>query len=366
MTGQEVKNWFNIKSDYAYTGYLDDVKMNQMFNNAQYVCIDKRYMTLDQQKNFDELLPLIVTQRVFPVNNNQIYTAPIAIASIVRNIGVCIVTTVFPHNVLGGDQVTFQGLIAPYLNLNGATFTVVSIVSTTVFVFSDGTGLNGTTVLNTGSITTSTLIPDYIHLEAVKCKFQDTQYGVSVISTFGVSPINIRFGAKTKFRSGSQITLSGMTGTPLANGTWYVKQINSTLYELYQDEFFQVPSTGGVTYSSPQGVVNYMWYQYAKPYFSDRKIDQFEKPSVMLPKYEMSERFIKFYPQNHPCTEITLDYIRKPQYNIDVTDTSFDLTLIYPERYLFWLIDQTIYLWSLGLRDQLMKGEFEQEVVQNT
>ena len=60
-----------------------------------------------------------------------------------------------------------------------------------------------------------------------------------------------------------------------------------------------------------------------------------------------------------------MDYIRKPQYLIDVNDATFDYSLVYPERYIYWLVDMTIYLWSLGMRDQLLRGEFQQEVIAN-
>lgn len=367
LTGRDIDLYFSQKSDISYSAYLDQTKKNRLFKNAMFVCCDKKYLNLEDQKTFDEMAALISTENVFSVNNNKIYTSPLQITNIQFNtpsVNIATITTALPNNLRDGETVTISGVLSnPALtnNINGSF--VATIASATTFTI-PYVYVAGTYTPNTGQVTYAEMVSDYMHLYAVKCKYLEP-LNIPVNNSSGVSPISIFFKIKNKIRSGDQIIISGATHNLAMNGTWYVKQISSVGYYLYQDADFLIPSTGGVAYSLPEGTVSKISYEYAKPNFSDRKIDQFNESEVDLPKYETANKLLKFYPTNRSCSEITLDYITVPKVFIDVTDNSTDLSLVYPEKYLYWIIDMSIKLFSTPLRDTLLNQEITQELVLN-
>lgn len=374
-TCKTLGQYFFQRVDLAYSGYLDVVKANRVFFAAMTMATNRKYLTLDEQKSFDEIAALINTNAVFQINNNQISTAPLPVVSVTVAGLFVLVQTFFPHNLNQGDSVVLsnvQGLTTTP-GINGNTFIINSLTNNYGFVIPI-TGGSGTSTLNTGQVTTPKLIADYMHLEAVKCKFTQPLFGSYVIGTSNLSPINIFFPTKQMFRDGSMISLSNMNLLPSANGTFYTKQLNSTGYALYLDPDLQVPSTGGGVTRGSQGNVSMIWYEYAKPYISDRKIDQYEDPTTALPKYETANKVLKFYPQNRICSEITLDYIKKPfllftdqggnQVPIDINDNNLDMELYYPQKYLYWVIDWTIKQFAMPLRDNPLNAEVTADLVE--
>lgn len=364
ITGQILGQYFDQRYDAAYSGFLDPVKKNRILRNGMFVCTDRRSLDSDSQKAFDEIAQQIITNSTLTINNNRISTAPLLILSVSSAGGLYVVTTFFPHNLAQNDVVTFSDIQGTASLLNGQSVAATNITSPTTFEFTLGSA-SVSSLPSTGKITFSKLLSDYLHLYNVKCKFTQPLYGLSVVSTAGTSPITIRLGQNSKFRDSSLITLSSMTGTAAANGTWYTKQLNSTVYQLFIDADLQIPSTGGNIYNRPQGSVSITYYQDATPLFSDRKIDKLEQPSVEMPRYEFAEKLIKFYPLDRVCSEINIDYIRIPQVFIDVTDTTFDLSLVYPEPYLYFVVDNTIKLLSTPLRDSLLRQEITSDIIDN-
>lgn len=367
ITGKILDAYFAQRVDVAYSGFLDPVKKNRLFRNTMFVACDKKYLSLEDQKSFDEIAALISTEVIFKVNNNKIYTSPLQIVDITFNspaIGYAEVKTMLPHNLSNGESVTISGVLSsPALvpNIN-QTFTA-TISSQDTFYF-PLVYISGIYTKNTGQVVYGELISDYMHLYAVKCRFTDNLH-IPVNISSGSSPITIFFKKKNKVRDGDQITISGMTHNTNANGTWYPKQVSSVGYQLFYDKDFQSPSTGGVGYAFPEGDVSVTTYEYAKPNFSDRKIDPFNTATVELPKYETANKCIKFYPTDKVCDEITLDYVSTPKVFVDVLDDSTDLSLYYPEKYLYFIVDMAIKLMAVPLRDTLLNQEITQELVTN-
>jgi hypothetical protein len=369
MTGQEFYAYFRQKVDLSYTNYLDPIKANRIIRNGMFLATDTKNLTLQEQKVFDEIAALIMTQKVFSVNNNQISIAPLLITNITFAGAFATVTTLYPHNLINGDTVTISGVQGNVVPTPNGTATVINTPTTTSFTFAH-IYASGAYTANTGQVVFSKMIADYMHLYSVKCKFEETQYGLKVNATNGVSPITITLSQRNKFRNSSVINLSGMTATPSANGTWYYKYLNTTSGQLYTDEDLQTPSTGGTNSTTQQGVVKYIWYEFAKPLVSTQKIDAFEKNlntygSADLPMYETANKMLRFFPSNRACTEITVDYIAIPTVQIDCTDNTFNLSLVYPDKYLYYLIDVVARLLSMPTRDQLLNAEASQELAIN-
>lgn len=345
----------------SYSGYLNNSKANALFKNTMYVATDRKYLSQIDQKTFDEISAQITTESVFTINGNQIFTAPLLLTGVAGVVGTYTITTFFPHNFIQGDLVTFSDIQGAANGLNGLSLNVNSVISSTQFTVL--TGALSVASINSGKVTSAKMVTDYMHLYAVKCKYSEpvTQ---RIVATSGISPISIRYSNKTQIRTGMQITLSGMLNAN-ANGTWYVRQINNTVYDLYTDAALTIPSTGGTTTSAVQGATSILWYEYAKPSFSDRKIDPYEQAQANLPQYESAGKFLKFYPRNLTCSEITMDYIKVPQIFIDVADSTIDLSLYYPDKYLYWIIDQAIKLFSTPLRDPLLRQDINEELIVN-
>ncbi len=364
MTGREIYKLFSEAYDAAFSAYVTTAEANRIFRKVVFIATDKKYLTLSEQKTFDELSPQISTENVFQVNNNKIFTAPLGIVNITFGGGNAIVTTLFPHNLITGDTVIITGTIftAPTLTIDGTYSVVVTGTSTFTFVFAPPIGIY---TQNTGQITFSKLVADYMHITSVKCKYTEPQIGLWITTTTGVSPIAIVFNQRNKFRDKSRIQLSNMTGTPAANGTWYYKQYNTIGGALYQNEDLTIKSTGGTPSPNSQGSVSYIWYNEAKPKFADRSIDPYEEATPDEPQFETADKFIKFYPANRTCTEITLAYIKIPQVFIDCTNVTRDYSLYYPEKYIYFLISVAIRLLSTELRDQLLAVETSTELQTN-
>lgn len=362
LTGFALKKYFDFKYDSAYSGgWLDTVKANRLLRETQLISTDKKYLTLDEQKIFDELTHQITTQNVFPINNNRIFTSPIAITNIIFAAGFATITTLYPHNLITGDTVTLSAVLDVLIVPNINTTWVATVLTPTTFTIPYNNA-GGTYTANSGQVVFNKLIPDYMHLYSVKCKYTEPQLGLQVNSTSGTSPIIISFPVRTKFRDSSIIQLTSMTLLPAANGTWYWKTYTTTSGALYTDADLIVPSIGGIATTGNQGAINYIWYNEAKPKFADRYIDPFEVATPDSPQFETADKFLKFYPDNRVCTEATISYFKIPTVFIDTADDIYDLSLTYPERYLYFITDVAIRLLSTPLRDQLLNNMINQEI----
>ncbi len=362
LTGQDVKLYFQQRADFSYTGYLDDQKLNKMFRNGIYLACDKKYLTLEEQKTFDEMAALITTKQVYQINNNQIATAPTPIVSIIQAGLALIVTTYFPHNLVTGDLVDLSNIqgVTTTPTVNG-TFSVTTITPTKFRIIINSGSAAGY-VANTGQVVHAKLIADYLHIYAVRCKFIEPLLGLVATRTQGFSPINVYFSARNKIRTYQQIQLANISP---ANGTWYARQLNHTGVSLWTDADLTSPSTGGVDADGLSGRVNLVWYEDAKPKFADRNIDPYEKETVELPKFETAGKFLKFYPDNRVCSEITIAYFTKPPKELDVTDSTTDLELWYPAKFIYYMTDVILRLFSTPLRDTLLSQEVSQELIEN-
>lgn len=362
MTGVEFYATFKNKANASYTSFVDATKANRIFREALIKSTDRKYLTLDEQKTFDEISAIITTEQVFSINNNKIFTAPISITNITFGGGLATFTTLFPHNLVTGDSVTISGVLGLTPNPNGV-FTVIVTSTTTftiVFVLPIGTYTAGS-----GQIVFSKLVSDYGHFYSVRCKFTELQIGLYVTNTAGASPIGLTFNQRNKFRNSSVIQLQNMTATPAANGVFYYRKDTNNKGRLYTDEDLTIPSTGGVTSTISQGTINYIWYNEAKEKFADRNIDPYQEATVELPLFETADKFLKFYPANKICSQITLSYFKNLTVFIDARDNTFDLSLVYPEKYQSFIMDIALRIYSIPARDILLTQESNQEVASN-
>lgn len=350
LTGKEVLKITENKIDKSYSKYLDPTKWNRLFRMGLFNLSEKKYMGLSTQKEFDELRFAVKTDQVFQVRNSKISITPIIITNIVQN-GLSVrITTLGDHNLLQNDVITISGVqgIVTIPNIN-SNFVVYAIVNASQFEVAVSSFISGPYVANTGSLTHSQMIADYLHLFAVKCQTVQDIRNLQVETVKNITPAVVTLSKPNNLATGEKIVISGSPNTSV-NGTFFYEAINAKKGRLWKNEARTIPAicTPSTTHG---GQVSRVFYNYAEPQYSDRKISAFEDVSADSPKNETADGFLKFMPDT---SEITIDYYAKPSVQIDVTDDITDLELVYPAKFIYRLIDEVIAIYTLPSRDALL------------
>lgn len=211
-------------------------------------------------------------------------------------------------------------------------------------------------------------ITDYMHLLALKVK--NTKFNtVSITAATNTAPIVITTNGQLDLRTGDLATITGVNGNLAANGDRYVKtgyedfEYNKFTYRLYQNAKLSVPIAGTGVYTTGGTIVRVV-YTEAKKKDSYRKYSTLGEPTIHDPYYEEADGLLKLLPLTEPCTEITIDYIKKITVPIDVTDAATDLELTYPLRFLYFLADETAKLLGIYARDWEISSAEQNEVIQ--
>jgi hypothetical protein len=109
MTGFDFDKLFDRKTDKAYTGFFNPTKKTALYREALILAIENKYRNLDEQREYDDLSGVTKTNQVYsllPSQANQIYTQPLAISAITVTSSQLIITTVFPHYLAVGQNMT--------------------------------------------------------------------------------------------------------------------------------------------------------------------------------------------------------------------------------------------------------------------
>jgi len=367
LTTNDIYKLFNQKIDKTYTAYFDNTKLNRWFYEALLEGIESKYLKLDQQKIYDELRWLVSTERLFTAFDNKVFLQPMLITSISYTGTDATFTTEFDHNLQAGDSVTIsnlnnQILIAGITPIEG-TYSVSSVTNNTFTL--PFLGLTGSYTEIIGLVTSPIWTYDYWHQLTVKCSFEEPlSYTIESIKT-GLQTV-INFVQPINLRPNENIVISGITGTgAITNLNTDTAVLRNTDYSITLDI-----DTTGATYTSG-GTFIRIQEEYARYNFSDRKISDFGKPSVIHPKFEIADLYMKLYPENRVCRYILLDYLRKPQYLIDFVDfdntslLNFDWGTRYPEKLLYYIIDKAALLASSGIRDTEMIQIESKQIIEN-
>lgn len=350
QTGTTLSLYFDQKVSASYTNYLDPTKKNRLFKDALISLTERVWRADYDQKSWDEISFLTKTNVALTPSNNTFSTASLQVVNVAIGSGTTfVVTTLLPHQLTTGQSVIISG-VAGTLTMNTANGTfVVSVNSPTTFTIIVGSA-TGVYATNTGIIITPSTINDYWHLLAIRCLFDTPLYGITIEDATNRNPILITTNKRTIIRSGSQILISGVLGNTAANGLFYARVMNDFVIALYSDVNLQVPVIGNGLYVSG-GTVAIVNNNIASPLTSKMKQGVLNVPSPYSPYFEIANTQIKIYPLDQTCSSVTLDYIRIPPVVIDVTDAVTDLTLYYPEKFLFGIINEAISLFSEMSRD---------------
>jgi hypothetical protein len=367
LTTNDILKLFNQKIDKTYTGYFDNNKLNRWFYEALLEGVESKYLKLDQQKIYDELRWLVSTEQPYNAFNNKVFLQPMLITSISYTSTTITFTTEFDHNLLAAGNVTISNVGTQILvsgNSIDGVYTINSVTNNT-FTVSVPAHPTGTYTQITGLVSSGVWVYDYWHQFTLKCIFEEPlEYTIESIKTGTQTVIN--FVEPINLRPNEIIVISGITGTGdiiYLNDTFGV--LKNTDYSITLD----VNTTGGVYTSG--GTFIRLQEQYARYNFSDRKISEFGIPSVIHPKFEIADLYMKLYPENRVCRSIKLDYLRKPKYLIEFVDfnntslLNFDWGTRYPEKLLYYVIDKAVLLAAEGIRDSEAIQIESKQIVEN-
>lgn len=365
-TGAELFRYTQGLYDKDYSDYVSNAKANRIFKAATYNVIERKASAPLDQKSEDELSFLTVKgQVVNPVNNNRISKLSIVITSVLVAGPLLVVTTATPHNYNTGDIVWIK-------SLNGLTVFVdsqntVTYISPTQFSF-----LNpgvGSAYTSGGYTYSQNQLVDYMRLLALQVDIRDAKLqGVYVSGASNATPLVLTLNRKSLIRTGDKIIVAGVNGSNTnANGTFWVDQLSNTRYALYSDESLETPIAGNGTYatSTNSSSVRMIYSNYCVPYASDDKISAFGQPVVYDPAFEDTQQAIVLYPSNATVLSATIDYIKKPDILIDVTNDLIDLELIFGSKLLYSIANEFCNLFAMSVKDDTLYKESENEMIQN-
>jgi hypothetical protein len=306
VTGLDLKRLFEDKIDNSYSDYVSDPKMQRAFDNAFLRVIENKYRGLDTQKEFDELSELMVIDRNIIVNNNRFRTKPIPLASVTGTT----FTFSAEHNLIAGDTFTVQetGTANDGLTFTVASITTVSVVETTV--------VGVPVTQNMGSvISEDVMLEDYLHLLAMKIDMYSVLTKMTPILCIRYTLEHLLLSSSLDPQTSEALT--GCHGIILNNpsGTAYVKQISEFKYEIYSDKDLLVPFTVlNAPSTLPTVRASKVHSNWAKYLQSDRRISSLVS-QLLTSQGSIRIKTSFLFIRNKITFSVSVDYIRKPEYN---------------------------------------------------
>lgn len=197
------------------------------------------------------------------------------------------------------------------------------------------------------NITTAS-VTDLNHILAIKCYIQDASFKATLTNILLVDGTYTRIvlSRPSALRSKEQVLLAG---TPIT-GTYYVKQLNETVYELYTDINLLTPAYNGIPYANA-GTVTRVVGRYTMPYKSEDKNSSLSTPTIYYPKHQETQTYIKLDAGGSTISSAELDYITNIATPIDVTSAA-DLIPTYPQELLYKVTDRACEIFAELTRDQ--------------
>jgi hypothetical protein len=365
MTGDGLWLYTQGLIDKDFSDFVSPAKANRMFKKAMYNVVEQKLAALDSQKIYDELSFLIMSDVLISgVNNNRVNTRPMAISGVtIPSVNTVAITTLTPHNMSVNSSVVISDVGG--VPLANGSFFVTAVGSSTLFTVTSP-GVAGIYTSGGSCYASALQVTDYMRFLSAKATCEEKLSDVYVSNATNASPIVVTLSVPTKIRTGMKIKLSGINGNTASNGTFYPKQLSDKKYELYTDAEFLSPTTAaGDFLASPSSVVYAIWENYCTPQFSSRKISSMSSDSPARPMYMDSSVSISILAGGSSCTDLLIDYVRIPPVEIDVSDTVVDLTLIYPQKFLYSIADAFAVEYSQGVKDDMLYKTASTETIKN-
>ena len=385
-TGQTLYQKWIQNTGSAYTGYVSPAIWNNLIEEALFQYIEEMYKKPQDQQERDFATSFIATNvKVTSLGNNSLNIRPIVITNIVNTSSTnwTLETNIPFAPVTLPAQIDIKGASGFTNNPNGQ-FPIVSfgtsVKGTVIINFTAPAKGSGSYIVNSGMFsfqnignTVPAQLIDYLHVLNIKCKFTKPIYMPLVTNSTNTTPITCTVNWYNNLRSSSEknnvlVSMEGWATNTNANGNFYIKKINDLNFQLYSDINLQDPVAGISNEANTDISFGMTYYNAAKPYLSTEKISNQNLPTAKSPRYENTNNTLLIYGDpllNLVCTEVTIDYLRQPQfyeaysYNndaysgiyIDSGDNNFDLTTIYAENMLFRALKYLTDIVAMSIRD---------------
>jgi len=371
VTGAALYALLELDADVNYSGYIDPTSANTWFEKAFIESVQEIWgKRFNEQNSFDEISYLIATGQQYNVNptTNSLYLGYTQIPlTMIWNVGNLVtVTSTLPHDIINGTRIQFKDIIQSsagnMIQLNGQIYTV-TVVDLYTFTFTSNFTITNVGAFTSGIITFPDTIPQYSHLLFGEAQFtKNTPY--TVVASTNATPIMITLNTRSYLRDEDEIVIAGIGGNTNANGTFFLKYANEFNYFLYTDMQLQNPVSGNGVQTGV-GTVSQITKSTLRFKRSDEKKGIYGKPTVDNPFYQQSYNLIKILPEWATCNWIKLDFIRDAPFQIDVTDTTTDLSNYYSESFQYLVENKALRIFFESTKDIIGIGTASNEVHDN-
>ena len=207
---------------------------------------------------------------------------------------------------------------------------------------------------------------DILHILAIKAKYKRIIPGLTIKNITNASPIVIELFTPNNIRTGDQILLANVQGNTAANGQFTAIVKNRFKIELYTNNG---PTAGnGQFVQSPLTTISRVFYNYCQFIKSDEKISSFKSGTEDYPVYQIGFRSVVLYPYTQGSIvpqQVTLDFISSNIAYFDLADSSNDLEIFYPEKFIYHVIDLAAKDFDITFRDYNNSQATDQQILFN-
>lgn len=207
------------------------------------------------------------------------------------------------------------------------------------------------------------------HILSAKAKYLKQIEDMVVVGASNSTPIVIETFNATNIRRGDIINISGIQGNVAANGEFYAVPLNKFKFALYASPGTSNPVAGSGTYVQSFNVLfQRVYYNYCQMLKADERANSWKGATVAFPLYEYSEQDVKFYPSNttqgYPV-EVTMNYVTSNVVYFQLQDNVIDYLLIYPEKFIYNVINFAVRSFDLSFRDYSSAQVVQQDIQNN-
>jgi hypothetical protein len=343
-TGQQIfADLKRLTSEYI-SDAINPAIGNMLLKKALFEQIEDNYHNLATQKNKDELGTLIKTRRRFTVYNQGINVNRLPITAItIPSANIYRITFQRPHHLGAGVTVRFADVLGiTGINTPIFTFTAVFPNNNQYNIINENTiqigvtGASGTWTADSGYMTSSNMITDYLHLLMAKTTFeQKTKYRLS--STPTGLPLKCTIGQTNNLRTEEKILFYNPTTLSKTPAYFIKKQLPNT-FLLYTNKDLDAPA--GSTIATNAFFVYRVYDEVCLVMNSDEKKTLYA-PTASKPRVETTNKELIFYPLESNCTSVEVDYISTETKLIDVS-SAIDYEMYYNRTFLDKMLNRAV------------------------
>jgi hypothetical protein len=342
---------------------------NYLLKKALYETIEENYKNLIIQKNKDEVGSLLKTEREYLIYDNGLCVGQVPLATVTATVNGYTITFLWNHHLGDGVSITLQSILGT-IDANGAYTYTTSLTGAGQYIIVNPTTITiqiaappaGVYTPNTGYMTNSNMVADYLHLLEASLVFEQST-NFTLTDAKYTTPILIEVAQTNNLRTSEKVKISGVGGNTNANGTHFIRKQKSKTALLYSDKTLSTAVVGNGTYTSGGTLVRIV-ESVTKPMNSDEKADYY-KPTIETPKLETTEKQLMVYPKNEGCVSIKMDYLTIETKEL-VSTSTIDYEQFYNRTFLDKVINKAAQNFTLMVQNPTEYQMITAQINQNT